>query len=159
MSANLSEKFRVRHHAGQGKLGLGLKCLYLVDLKAASAESAGAETFTILTTEPNALCAQTHNRMPLMLAPEDFAAWLGKPDEWAALLMGSGVRILLRHQWLAYFNLKSKNYAEEEQSVPHLVPHISESQATTGSGLCQCADPERTTGSRCAQKRKGAIME
>jgi putative SOS response-associated peptidase YedK len=24
--------------------------------------------------------------MPLMLAPEDFAAWLGKPDEWAALL-------------------------------------------------------------------------
>ena len=33
--SNLSEKFRVRYHAGQGKLGLGLKCLYLIDLKAA----------------------------------------------------------------------------------------------------------------------------
>jgi putative SOS response-associated peptidase YedK len=50
------------------------------------AEPAGVETFTILTTEPNALCAQIHNRMPLMLAQEDFASWLGTPDMRAALL-------------------------------------------------------------------------
>jgi putative SOS response-associated peptidase YedK len=54
--------------------------------KDAPADSEGLETFTILTTEPNALCAQIHNRMPLMLAPEDFAAWLGTPAERAAIL-------------------------------------------------------------------------
>jgi hypothetical protein len=54
--------------------------------KDAPAETAGVETFTILTTEPNALCAQIHNRMPLILAPEDFACWLGTPDDRAALL-------------------------------------------------------------------------
>jgi putative SOS response-associated peptidase YedK len=49
-------------------------------------EPAGVESFTILTTAPNELCAQIHNRMPLMLAPEDFASWLGTPDMRAALL-------------------------------------------------------------------------
>lgn len=54
--------------------------------KDAPPESAGIESFTILTTEPNELTAQVHNRMPLMLAPEDFASWLGTPDDRAALL-------------------------------------------------------------------------
>lgn len=35
------------------------------------------ETFTIVTTEPNALCAQVHDRMPLVLAPEMWNDWLG----------------------------------------------------------------------------------
>jgi len=52
----------------------------------APAESAGVESFTILTTEPNELCARIHSRMPLMLAPGDFAGWLGAPDSRAALL-------------------------------------------------------------------------
>jgi putative SOS response-associated peptidase YedK len=54
--------------------------------KDAPTESAGLETFTILTTGPNALCAQIHNRMPLMLAPDDFAGWLATPDDRAARL-------------------------------------------------------------------------
>ena len=54
--------------------------------KDAPPESAGVESFTILTTEPNALCAQIHNRMPLMLAPEDFASWFGTADGRTALL-------------------------------------------------------------------------
>jgi putative SOS response-associated peptidase YedK len=54
--------------------------------KDAPEDSAGVETFTILTTEPNALCAQVHNRMPVMLAPEDFAHWLGTPTLRQALL-------------------------------------------------------------------------
>jgi len=49
-------------------------------------DNAGVESFTILTTESNALCARIHNRMPVMLAPEDFAAWLATPDDRAALL-------------------------------------------------------------------------
>jgi putative SOS response-associated peptidase YedK len=34
------------------------------------------ETFTILTTEPNALIAKLHNRMPVIIAPRDYADWL-----------------------------------------------------------------------------------
>ena len=35
-------------------------------------------SFAIVTTEPNELCAQLHNRMPVVLAPETWPAWLGE---------------------------------------------------------------------------------
>jgi putative SOS response-associated peptidase YedK len=35
-------------------------------------------SFAIVTTEPNALCAELHNRMPVILGPEDWPAWLGE---------------------------------------------------------------------------------
>lgn len=37
------------------------------------------QTFTILTTQPNATMEALHDRMPALLAPEDVAAWLD-PD-------------------------------------------------------------------------------
>lgn len=33
-------------------------------------------TFTILTTEPNPLMAEIHNRMPVIVRPEDYGRWL-----------------------------------------------------------------------------------
>ena len=36
------------------------------------------ETFTILTTRPNAFMAEIHDRMPVILAPESWASWLGE---------------------------------------------------------------------------------
>jgi putative SOS response-associated peptidase YedK len=33
-------------------------------------------TFTILTTEPNELAARVHDRMPVIVAPADYPAWL-----------------------------------------------------------------------------------
>ncbi|MGH2448407.1 MAG: SOS response-associated peptidase [Chloroflexota bacterium] len=33
---------------------------------------------TIIITEPNALCAPIHNRMPVILDPGDYAKWLGE---------------------------------------------------------------------------------
>jgi putative SOS response-associated peptidase YedK len=33
-------------------------------------------SFAIITTEPNELCARLHNRMPAILAPEAWPAWL-----------------------------------------------------------------------------------
>ncbi len=41
------------------------------------------KTCTIITTEPNALLETIHNRMPAILAPADYDAWL-RPDEVAA---------------------------------------------------------------------------
>ncbi|MDW7738802.1 MAG: SOS response-associated peptidase [Bacillota bacterium] len=34
------------------------------------------ETFTILTTEPNSLLAELHNRMPVIIPEKDYARWL-----------------------------------------------------------------------------------
>ena len=44
------------------------------------------DTFTILTCEPNELCAQVHNRMPVMLSRNDWEAWLLTPGERVKLL-------------------------------------------------------------------------
>ena len=38
------------------------------------------QTFTVLTTEPNELCAPIHDRMPVILARENWPAWLGEFD-------------------------------------------------------------------------------
>ena len=35
-------------------------------------------SFAIVTTEPNDLCAALHNRMPVVLAPDAWPAWLGE---------------------------------------------------------------------------------
>src|SRR5713226_4724861 len=33
---------------------------------------------TIITTEPNEVCAPIHDRMPVIVAPEDYGKWLGE---------------------------------------------------------------------------------
>jgi putative SOS response-associated peptidase YedK len=43
-------------------------------------------SFAIVTCPPNALCAELHNRMPVVLAPESWPIWLGEqPTEPAQL--------------------------------------------------------------------------
>ena len=54
--------------------------------KDAPLKTPGLETFTILTTEPNELCAPIHNRMPVVLAQEDWARWLGASEDRRAVL-------------------------------------------------------------------------
>src|SRR5216683_6338026 len=48
------------------------------------------QTFTIITTAPNELCAPIHDRMPVVLPREVWATWLGEhgaePDDLLALL-------------------------------------------------------------------------
>lgn len=39
------------------------------------------ETFTLLTTDPNELMQPIHNRMPVIVAQEDFGAWLNPANE------------------------------------------------------------------------------
>ena len=38
------------------------------------------QTFTIITTAPNELCAAIHDRMPVILPREKWATWLGERD-------------------------------------------------------------------------------
>jgi putative SOS response-associated peptidase YedK len=54
--------------------------------KVTSNDAIGLETFTILTCAPNVLCAQIQDRMPVMLAPEDWGRWLGTREQRMSLL-------------------------------------------------------------------------
>jgi len=36
------------------------------------------KSFTIVTTAPNELCAELHNRMPVVLSPQAWPVWLGQ---------------------------------------------------------------------------------
>jgi putative SOS response-associated peptidase YedK len=45
-------------------------------------------SFAIITTTPNALCAELHNRMPVVLGPETWALWLGEEPADARRLKG-----------------------------------------------------------------------
>jgi len=53
--------------------------------------AAPVETFTIITGQPNSLVARLHDRMPAILDPEDYDAWLTATDRAAlqALLQRS----------------------------------------------------------------------
>ena len=67
------------------------------------------ESFTVITTEPNATAAAVHHRMPVVLAPQDWLAWLDRdtpsdvaqsllrpcPDDWLQVARtGRGARDL-----------------------------------------------------------------
>jgi len=48
-------------------------------------------SFTIVTTTPNELCGELHNRMPVILPPERWSTWLGEettePDQLKSVLV------------------------------------------------------------------------
>src|SRR5205814_5144976 len=44
------------------------------------ASSEVVRSFTIITTTPNEVCAPIHDRMPMIVAPEDYAKWLGEEE-------------------------------------------------------------------------------
>jgi putative SOS response-associated peptidase YedK len=48
-------------------------------------------SFTIVTTRPNELCGDLHNRMPVILPPDTWPVWLGEepadPAQLKALLV------------------------------------------------------------------------
>ena len=43
-------------------------------------------SFAIITTTPNELCAELHNRMPVVLKPETWRVWLGEEPADASAL-------------------------------------------------------------------------
>ena len=43
-----------------------------------SPEGERIRSFTIATTKPNTLCAELHDRMPVVLRPEAWPIWLGE---------------------------------------------------------------------------------
>lgn len=65
------------------------------------------ETFTILTTEPNPVAAEVHDRMPVILGPETAATWLEPettPEALRALLGPAGADVLERYRVSTFVN-------------------------------------------------------
>jgi hypothetical protein len=52
-------------------------------------------TFAIITTAPNELCAELHNRMPVVLKPETWTVWLGEESADASALKA----LLVPYPW------------------------------------------------------------
>ena len=53
-------------------------------------EEIDQQVYSMVTTEPNAFASKYHNRMPVILVPDDYEAWLtGEPDEAFELLRPS----------------------------------------------------------------------
>jgi putative SOS response-associated peptidase YedK len=40
----------------------------------------GVRSVSLITTQPNALMESIHDRMPVIIRPENYAAWLAEPD-------------------------------------------------------------------------------
>jgi putative SOS response-associated peptidase YedK len=45
-------------------------------------------SFAIITTTPNEVCAELHNRMPVVLKPDAWSVWLGEEPAVASTLKG-----------------------------------------------------------------------
>ena len=54
-------------------------------------------SFAIITTTPNELCAELHNRMPVVLGPGTWSAWLGEVPADARQLKASS-RLIRRRR-------------------------------------------------------------
>ena len=80
-------------------------------------------TFTIITTEPNAYMSTIHNRMPVVLEPDDWTEWLSADDEdpagLAALLQPAADDVLMGYPVSPAVN-----------SVRNNGPHLLQSTAT-----------------------------
>ena len=94
-------------------------------------------TFAILTTEANRLVAQIHNRMPVILHPEDEATWLNPeatPAQAEACLKPFPAHLLRMTAVSSKVNSPASNSPELLQRVdtPAGAPHAQETAAETG---------------------------
>jgi putative SOS response-associated peptidase YedK len=75
LDARTKQPYYIHHHDGQPLVMAGLW-----ESWKQNDESQPIETFTILTTEANLTMQFLHDRMPVILQPEQFADWLRSDD-------------------------------------------------------------------------------
>ncbi len=79
------------------------------------------QTCAIVTTEANAELAPIHHRSPLVLAPEDWALWLGESGHGAARLMKPPAEGLI-DKWRVSTALNARDAEGEELTAPWREP-------------------------------------
>lgn len=83
--------------------------------KWAPPEGEAVETYTIITTRPNALTEQYHDRMPVILDPSDFGTWLdpkAPTDSVAELLRPCPPELLMAYPVSTVVNSPKNNAPE-----------------------------------------------
>ncbi len=85
--------------------------------------SAPLESFTILTTEPNSLLSDIHNRMPVIVHQKDYSAWLdpnSEPSRLKQILAPYSAEELIYHPVSQEVNRPANDH-------PSLIQALSES--------------------------------
>ncbi|MFT5368040.1 MAG: putative SOS response-associated peptidase YedK [Candidatus Latescibacterota bacterium] len=81
-----------------------------------SPEGDEIDSCTIITTEPNELMASIHNRMPVILPPEAYAAWLDpkerRPEDLQTLLTPFPTKEMTAHAVSSLVNIPGNDSAE-----------------------------------------------
>lgn len=103
------------------------------------------ETFTIVNTAANSIMSQFHDRVPIILAPQDYAAWLDPAVDARALVKAPP------SEWLSHVRVSTyvNNVRHDDQGcvepAPDAVPAADES-------------PKRTTKKSGTDGRQGSLF-
>jgi putative SOS response-associated peptidase YedK len=76
------------------------------------------EPYTIIMTEPNALCAPIHNRMPVILDPADYDRWLSAETPPEDLLRPFPADAMAAYPVSTWVNKPGKNDARCIEPAP-----------------------------------------
>ena len=85
-------------------------------------------TFAIITTRPNAEIAELHNRMPPVIEPKDWPAWLGEVEADPAAPLGPPPDSTLR-AWPV-----SRAVNAPRNNGPELLEPADDTSAASGPG-------------------------
>lgn len=113
--------------SGKQPYAIGLKAgglMALAGLWETGRSPAGerVRSFAIVTTEPNELCARLHSRMPVVLKPEAWAAWLGEEPVDEAQ-NAAGPLPFRRHDLLA--GQRAQRQREKQRSVADRADYLA----------------------------------
>ncbi len=87
-----------------------------------SSEIGEVKTFAILTTSPNELLSQVHNRMPVILTPEQESLWLtAEPTQTQSLLYS--LQPVPEEEWELYPVSRKVNWAKND--APELIRAVT----------------------------------
>lgn len=113
------------------------------------------ESFTIITTTPNEMMAALHDRMPVILHPADFAAWLDPANSDSASLLS-----LLRPYpselmrcWPVSTRVNSPRF-DDPACIEQVASSIEPSGSTSRDDE---AVPKKTSSSQISAKRSGSV--
>jgi putative SOS response-associated peptidase YedK len=88
-----------------------------------SPEGDEIESCTIITTEPNSLMASIHNRMPVIVSPDDYEIWLDpqekRPEELQHLLKPFPAKDMQAHPVSTLINSPTNDVPECLDPVAH----------------------------------------
>ena len=87
-------------------------------------DSSVIDSCTIITTEPNALMAELHHRMPVILSREDYASWLDpgvqRAEELQSLLKPCASEKMIAYEVSTLVNRATNDEAACIERMPHL---------------------------------------